>query len=222
MIKTICIIASLLLTSLMTTACGSYTTAAMVRTSKGETLTGTTTAALTGGTFVVRDSGSLACSGTYDALDRRPTISAPLTGNDGRTGVLTVTRTPDGLSGSGTANLSDGTTANVGFGSLASNIIAPEASTLAAPAARTESANLAPTTIADPKCYVGPSGGTYTITRSGKKNYSGCTSAQASSLIGTPAISRPARIQSSRTCFVGPRGGTYTITRSGRKNYGGC
>ncbi len=25
-----------------------------------------------------------------------------------------------------------------------------------------------------PKCYVGPRGGTYTITPSGKKNYSGC------------------------------------------------
>lgn len=26
----------------------------------------------------------------------------------------------------------------------------------------------------EPTCYVGPRGGTYTITRSGKKNYSGC------------------------------------------------
>jgi hypothetical protein len=33
---------------------------------------------------------------------------------------------------------------------------------------------LAPQSIGAPTCYVGPRGGTYTITKSGKKNYSGC------------------------------------------------
>ena len=32
----------------------------------------------------------------------------------------------------------------------------------------------APVAAGGPKCYVGPRGGTYTITKSGRKNYSGC------------------------------------------------
>jgi hypothetical protein len=40
----------------------------------------------------------------------------------------------------------------------------------AAPAQRSE---VEPTT-AGPKCYTGPRGGTYTITKSGRKNYKGC------------------------------------------------
>jgi hypothetical protein len=32
----------------------------------------------------------------------------------------------------------------------------------------------APVAPAGPICYVGPRGGTYTITKSGKKNYAGC------------------------------------------------
>lgn len=31
-----------------------------------------------------------------------------------------------------------------------------------------------PPSSGGPTCYIGPRGGTYTITRSGKKNYSGC------------------------------------------------
>lgn len=31
-----------------------------------------------------------------------------------------------------------------------------------------------PSQAADPTCYVGPRGGTYTITPSGRKNYNGC------------------------------------------------
>lgn len=33
---------------------------------------------------------------------------------------------------------------------------------------------LATPQLGAPTCYVGPRGGTYTITKSGKKNYSGC------------------------------------------------
>lgn len=39
-----------------------------------------------------------------------------------------------------------------------------------APAQRTEEA----TSTAGPQCYTGPRGGTYTITKSGRKNYKGC------------------------------------------------
>ena len=75
-------------------------------------------------------------------------------------------------------------------------------------------------------CYVGPDGGTYTITASGNKNYSGCSTTSG---ITTPTTTTPTTVPvstgsstSSKTCFTGPRGGTYTITSSGGKNYGGC
>jgi hypothetical protein len=201
--------------------CGSYTTPASIRTSSGEVLIGTTTASLSGGTFEVSDGANLRCAGTYDALDTRPTISAPVMCNDGRSGVVTVTRTPDGRSGSGTATLSDGTTATVGFGSLAASVADPAPSVSRSgtsgfpPASTPTSRNVQRT------CHVGPRGGTYTITASGNKDYSGCTAAQIASLSGSIAAaqrtSRPGR-----TCFTGPRGGTYTITASGRKNYSGC
>jgi hypothetical protein len=35
-------------------------------------------------------------------------------------------------------------------------------------------ASAAPRPVAAPTCYTGPRGGTYTITSSGRKNYSGC------------------------------------------------
>lgn len=45
----------------------------------------------------------------------------------------------------------------------------------AAPSAQPRrNAQRATTAPAGPTCYTGPKGGTYTITKSGKKNYSGC------------------------------------------------
>ena len=35
-------------------------------------------------------------------------------------------------------------------------------------------AQMAPARVSGPVCHVGPRGGTYTITASGRKNYSGC------------------------------------------------
>ena len=102
--------------------CGNYTTSAVVKTSTGQTLIGTTTASLSGGTFQVAANDGLQCYGTYDSLDPQPTISAPITCNDGRVGTLLVTRTTDGLSGSGVALLSDGTEARIGFGRLSAGI----------------------------------------------------------------------------------------------------
>jgi hypothetical protein len=46
----------------------------------------------------------------------------------------------------------------------------------AAPAAPTApaAASVTPAKGGGPTCYVGPRGGTYTITKSGRKNYAGC------------------------------------------------
>lgn len=44
----------------------------------------------------------------------------------------------------------------------------------AAAPAQPASAILKPSAPTAPTCYTGPRGGTYTITKSGKKNYSGC------------------------------------------------
>ena len=41
-------------------------------------------------------------------------------------------------------------------------------------AAAAQPASSATPSPATPTCYTGPRGGTYTITKSGKKNYSGC------------------------------------------------
>jgi hypothetical protein len=41
-------------------------------------------------------------------------------------------------------------------------------------AAQQRKAATAPAAAAGPTCYVGPRGGTYTITKSGRKNYGGC------------------------------------------------
>lgn len=115
---------AVLVVAVLLAGCGSITVPAAVKTSRGETLIGTTTAALSGGTFDVSGPG-LRCAGNYDALDTRPTISVPFHCSDGRTGLLTVTRTSDGQAGSGTAQMSDGTTARVAFGRLSSTVLQP-------------------------------------------------------------------------------------------------
>lgn len=118
---------AILLVSLSILAgCGSISVPAAVKTSDGRVLTGTAIASASGGTFSVRQPGTnLSCSGSYNAFDTSPTISAPVTCNDGRYGTLTVTRTPDMQSGSGVASLSDGTNARVTFGSLAASVLDP-------------------------------------------------------------------------------------------------
>ncbi|WP_084085381.1 YHYH domain-containing protein [Cupriavidus sp. USMAA2-4] len=53
------------------------------------------------------------------------------------------------------------------------NLIAPDDSRT--PPSRATNAFAAPrTTVSGQTCYTGPRGGTYTITASGRKNYSGC------------------------------------------------
>ncbi|MDQ0998072.1 hypothetical protein QFZ34_003254 [Phyllobacterium ifriqiyense] len=104
--------------------CGTYTTPAAVKLDDGTALIGTTTAAVSGGTFQLSSpNSSLTCSGNYNALDTRPTISIPVSCSDGRYGAAVVTRTPDGLGGSGYVTTSDGQRGIVAFGNNAGSIL---------------------------------------------------------------------------------------------------
>lgn len=114
---------SALALTLMLTGCGSITLPAAVKMNGGEVLTGTTTAALSGGTFQVKSpTGSLVCSGNYDALDTNPVLMAPVTCNDGRYGTITMTRDIANQSGIGTVRLASGETGNVAFGKAAPSV----------------------------------------------------------------------------------------------------
>jgi hypothetical protein len=84
----------------------------------GLILRGTTTASLSGGSFNVTD-GKLSCGGNYDALDTSPTISMPVLCSDGRRGIIIATRDKSGLSGAGTARMTDGSEATFMFGRAA-------------------------------------------------------------------------------------------------------
>ncbi|MDZ5448636.1 hypothetical protein [Labrys sp. ZIDIC5] len=87
----------------------------------GGIMRGTTTAALSGGTFGV-SSGNLRCSGSYDAMDTSPTISMPVLCSDGRKGIITATRDNSGMSGGGRFTLNDGTTGDFMFGAAAAKL----------------------------------------------------------------------------------------------------
>ncbi|HEV7253882.1 MAG TPA: hypothetical protein VGN97_12420 [Mesorhizobium sp.] len=106
--------------------CGTLTVPAAVRLSDGTVMIGTATAAVSGGTFAVATSdSSTRCSGTYNALDTTPTISVPVVCSDGRYADATVTRSRDGMSGTGFAVVSDGTLARVAFGNNALTAVTP-------------------------------------------------------------------------------------------------
>lgn len=106
--------------------CGSVTLPAAVKMADGTALVGTTTASISGGTFQVATADRrITCSGNYDALDTRPTISVPVTCTNGLYGSAVVTRSPDGRSGVGYAAVSDGTTATLAFGNSAGDVLQP-------------------------------------------------------------------------------------------------
>lgn len=132
---------------LLLSACGSMTLPAAVRLSDGTSMVGTTTAAVSGGTFKVATAdGSLKCGGTYNALDTSPTISVPVTCSNGKFGRAVVTRAADGMSGSGYVATSDGRTGQVAFGNNADVVlgaIAPS-NAEASPANSTGGPNVAP------------------------------------------------------------------------------
>lgn len=109
----------------MLASCGSITLPAAVKMDDGQALTGTTTAAVSGGHFeVAAPGGTLRCQGNYDALDTRPVLTTPVTCSDGRYGTVTVIRTPDGMAGAGTVSLASGERGSVGFGRSAATVLA--------------------------------------------------------------------------------------------------
>lgn len=105
-------------------SCGSYTVPASVQLADGTVLVGTTTAAMSGGSFeVATPNNSITCSGTYDALDTSATISVPVTCTNGLFGTAVVTRDPSGTSGSGFVRVSDGSIGRVSFGNNSGRIL---------------------------------------------------------------------------------------------------
>ncbi|OQC18927.1 MAG: hypothetical protein BWX69_03145 [Planctomycetes bacterium ADurb.Bin069] len=72
-------------------------------------------------TFQVSTLGGLTCGGTYDAHDMSPTMTVPVTCNDGRHGALMVTRSMTGISGTAIGRLNDGTEGHFVFGDLVFN-----------------------------------------------------------------------------------------------------
>ena len=111
--------ALLLAACLLCTGC-SYSEPVVVIGLHGETLRGTATAAMTGGTFTMTN-GKLTCSGNYDDWSLSTTIEMPVLCSDGRKGIVTATRDASGYSGSGHVRLNDGSTADFIFGPSAAN-----------------------------------------------------------------------------------------------------
>ncbi|MTI17256.1 hypothetical protein E1162_08370 [Rhodobacteraceae bacterium RKSG542] len=86
----------------------------------GRVLKGTNSSHFADGKFVVSD-GKLTCTGEYPALNSSKTISAPVTCNDGRHGIVRAFKdTP--TTGSGTVRLEDGYEADFLFGKAAEEI----------------------------------------------------------------------------------------------------
>ena len=79
-----------------------------------------------------------------------------------------------------------------------------------------------PATASPATVHVGPRGGRYTVSESGKKQYlsSGGGRSSFASRTSVPARATPASSTSRGSqVYVGPRGGRYTISASGRKRY---
>ncbi len=162
---------------LCSSGCGTITLPTAAKLDDGTTLTGTATAAVSGGTFqLTQPGGSLSCSGTYNALDTSPTITIPVTCNDGRYGSAVITRARDGMSGSGYVTTSDGKRGVVAFGNNAELVISAPSSYGTLPTySPTTSASSAsysrPRTSSYRTYYRGPRGGCYYINSNGNKTY---------------------------------------------------
>jgi phage-related tail fiber protein len=87
---------------------------------KGQVLRGTSTATLSGGSFLVTD-GVLTCTGNYNSMDTSPTITMQTLCSDGRKGFIVSTREASGSSGHGQVHLNDGTSGEFVFGHAAEN-----------------------------------------------------------------------------------------------------
>lgn len=116
-------------------ACGTIISEpAAVRMTTGMLLVGTATASLSEGKFhVATGDDKISCSGTYDPLDTSTAITAPVSCSDGRIGTISLTRTSDGLAGSGVVTMANGDKGAVAFGRLASTVISSSSSEVAAP-----------------------------------------------------------------------------------------
>lgn len=192
---------------LVLSACGSITLPAAVKLDSGEALVGTTTAAVSGGTFqVANPTASTTCTGNYDALDTRPVIAAPFTCTDGRYGTVTVYRSPNGMDGTGLVNLADGNTGRVAFGRSAARVLTePSVALINATAAAAVSV---PSVTGTGNC---PTPGS--IAADGKR----CGARASGGGYITPT--RPRRPSMFRQYHTGPRGGCYYLTASGNKSY---
>lgn len=164
---------------LLLAGCGTYSTPAAVQITDGRQLVGTATAAASGGTFQVTDGQGFSCNGTYDAYDMGRIITAPVICSDGRTGTVTLHRTPDLLSGRGVFQLNDGTAGTVAFGKLASSVLSTPARTGVASSPANSNVSTPRTSRSHARrsystyhVYIrGPRGGCYYITGSGNKQY---------------------------------------------------
>lgn len=102
--------------SLLIAGCARITVPVHGKLSDGTVASGAATASINGdGDFYV-DVAGLRCSGKYDAMDMKRSITVPVTCPDGRTGVADVRRSPDGMSGTARIALADGTTGQFVFG----------------------------------------------------------------------------------------------------------
>ena len=79
---------------------------------------GSATGAIDGGTFQVTNLDGLTCNGTYDSLDRSPTITGNVVCSDGRHGKVLITRDTTLRNGSGHGKMNDGTTFKFMFGHM--------------------------------------------------------------------------------------------------------
>lgn len=105
------------LTAFLLSGC-SITWPVAVITDKGQTLKGSATASITGGSFQATD-GKLTCSGSYDSMSTSTTITMPVLCSDGRKGIVMATRDAGGNSGSGRIRMEDGSSADFVFGRAA-------------------------------------------------------------------------------------------------------
>lgn len=192
---------------LVLSACGSVTLPAAVKLDSGEVLIGTTTAAVSGGTFqVANPTASTSCTGNYDALDTRPIISAPFTCTDGRYGTVTVYRSPNGMDGTGLVNLADGDMGRVAFGKSAARVLGEPSVT---PVNVSTAAGASIPRVNDTGNCPAPG----SIAADGKR----CGARASGGGYITP--SKPRRPSGFRQYHTGSRGGCYYLTASGNKSY---
>ena len=145
--------ASWLLLCLLLAGCGSVTLPAAVQMPDGSVMVGTTTAAMSGGSFSVSaPDGSRTCDGAYDPFDTTLTISIPVQCSDGLQGNILITRDPSGRSGRGIVHLSDGGIATVAFGNQSGSLVSQEAPS----AGISATSNLESTPIYFPRAQAAP------------------------------------------------------------------